>query len=221
MGLGQKISHEFSAWNPEEIPSIVDPVWIVLGRSNVGKSSFLNSLTHPSKVFRVGARPGVTQGVIGARVWLGKSPESSFLMLDTPGFGYSQARGEGAGNDKKRWEALLGKIKMQIPEENRLWLWLIGAEKPPGEEEQILKDWIGQDLCQIVFTKSDKFPVKKRPESFSKGWKKFLEIEYSDVLWASSQTAEGVDRVGTIARQFVKSARDLAKKSHLGNKIDS
>ena len=67
MGLGQaKVS--FTVLRAQDLPVAKYPRWAVIGRSNVGKSSLLNALVHPKKLFRTGSTPGLTQGLIGVEV---------------------------------------------------------------------------------------------------------------------------------------------------------
>ena len=81
MGLSEVAPEvSFTVWNPEDLPEGRVPRWAVLGRSNVGKSSFLNALTHPKSLFRTGRRPGVTVGLIGVHMQLTKSSRSQFRL---------------------------------------------------------------------------------------------------------------------------------------------
>ena len=101
MGLGPA-ELAFTILRPDEVPLAKYPRWAVLGRSNVGKSTFLNALTHPHVFFKTGKNPGVTRGLIGVRIRLGKSEDSNLELVDMPGFGFSR----GHSIDSAGWDNL-------------------------------------------------------------------------------------------------------------------
>ncbi len=205
MGFAHKINLLFTAWNPSEILPQKDPAWIVLGRSNVGKSSLLNALTHPTQVFKVGARPGLTQGIICAEIWLGTSEKSKFELLDTPGFGFTKKPAAG-----DRWVELLTELKNRGPKEQRRWLWLVHADRDPDEMDFQLADWLQGEDFHLLLTKADRFKTKER-ESLMLGWlKKFRGLQPDKVLWVSGKSGEGTDVLGKLAKQFVKACREGA-----------
>ena len=80
-----KVSHA-----PGERPAPPLPILAVLGRSNVGKSSLLNSLLG-AKAARVSQTPGRTQALYWYRIG------EAFDLVDCPGYGYAKASRDGAG----------------------------------------------------------------------------------------------------------------------------
>jgi GTP-binding protein len=200
MGLG-KVEVFFTAWNPVEIPVPQQPRWIVLGKSNVGKSSFLNALVHPFKAFKVGSRPGVTVGVIGAFCQLGKSPKSRIELLDTPGYGFSVRKTE----DKLRWgqlaQTLLNQKKSsKVP---CFWLWLVDPLADFDQEEEQLLEWLEAQDFAIVFTKCDRINAGLKKESL-KRWQSVLQASPREPFWVSSLKGEGFEEIFRFARHYVK-----------------
>src|SRR5690349_7077279 len=59
------------------------------GRSNVGKSSLLNALTH-SRIARVSAEPGKTREMNFFRFTISRNPNDVLLLVDLPGYGYAR-----------------------------------------------------------------------------------------------------------------------------------
>src|SRR5688572_850520 len=106
MGLG-KASLSLSKLPTQEwvLPEL--PTWLVLGKSNVGKSSLLNALIHPQEIFRHGNTPGVTRGLVGATVSMGRK---EFFILDLPGWGYSVR----SPIEQKSWDELGKKLSNAV-----------------------------------------------------------------------------------------------------------
>src|SRR5258708_6015619 len=135
MGLGTaEIS--FTVLDPEKVPVAEHPRWAVLGRSNVGKSSFLNFLTHPKSFFRTSRVPGKTIGLVAAQVMLGKGPRSALELVDVPGFGFSQS------SDPERWELLMVNLRERSRDAGLQWIWLADPSREPGSDELRLRDWL-------------------------------------------------------------------------------
>ena len=200
MGLGPT-EFSFSSWNPSEVPEGVHPRWAVLGRSNVGKSSFLNALVHPYKDFRTGRTPGVTKGLVAVKVRLAKSEESILELVDMPGFGFA-LMGDGDG---ERW-AKLGEV---LKETSRVrgvqWVWLVDPTRDPGDVERDLMTWLRQEVYYFVFTKADKVTRNARA-GIDKKWEHFGLASAEKPIWVSSLKGEGTDTFGKAARNFVRNA---------------
>ncbi len=200
MGLGPtKLS--FTAFLPEHIPVTKHPRWAVLGRSNVGKSSFLNALVHPTKIFKTGNRPGVTIGVIGAIVQLGRSKESCFELIDLPGFGYS----ERTSKDHARWEQLVEELKEKSEGYPLQWIWLIDPVRDPEALEDDLLMWLANAPFALIFTKADKFNAAEKVRA-EKAWQRIIDFSIHKPLWVSSLRGDGIQEFAKSARSFVKSA---------------
>ena len=73
------------------------PQIAMVGRSNVGKSSLINSLCRNSKLARISANPGKTRLINYFRI------NDSFYLVDLPGYGYARV----SGDERRRWGALM------------------------------------------------------------------------------------------------------------------
>lgn len=80
----KKIEFIASVFNFGQLPSLSLPEVVLLGRSNVGKSSFINSLFNRKNLARTGATPGKTRSFNFYNV------EDRFILVDLPGFGYAK-----------------------------------------------------------------------------------------------------------------------------------
>jgi len=91
-----------SAVNPSQYPVVRLPEFVFIGRSNVGKSSLINSLTRVKNLARVSSQPGKTQTInfyeLGAKR-AGADERKNFYLVDLPGYGYAKT----AKGNRKIW----------------------------------------------------------------------------------------------------------------------
>jgi GTP-binding protein len=124
-----------------------------VGRSNVGKSSLLNTLAS-RKIARTGSTPGATRLINLYKVrceWEGRKREAIFS--DFPGFGYSKvSRGV-----YQNWQAMVEGY-MKENEWIRLILWAFDIRRAFDGLDQMLLEWLkGNSLAfSLVLTKADK-----------------------------------------------------------------
>lgn len=82
-----------SAVNRDQYPSIERPEIVFIGRSNVGKSSLINSLTRVRNLAHVSGQPGKTQTInfydVGIKIE-GEESRRDFYLVDLPGYGYAK-----------------------------------------------------------------------------------------------------------------------------------
>ena len=131
-----------------------------LGRSNVGKSSLLNSLT-AAKVAHVSNTPGRTQTINFYEVFKSKpEPETvpDLIFADLPGYGYARVPRAIVGEWPKFIEPYLSDRASL-----RLCICLIDSNIPPQKSDQQLIEWLrshGRELM-LVATKTDKLSGNK------------------------------------------------------------
>jgi GTP-binding protein len=207
MGLG-KATLSFTTLDATKVPKGTCPRWAVLGRSNVGKSSLLNALTHPSKFFRTGAKPGVTTGLIGVKVMMGKSERSAIELVDLPGFGYAKH------SDKtlSKWDELIVSLREKSEETGLLWVWLADPARAPAEAEQQLLEWLGFSPFSLVFTKADQVKKSERT-TIEKRWEKVLARATEGPYWVSAMKGEGFGELEKSARSFVRVSVETAERA--------
>src|SRR5674476_859668 len=73
-----------SVFNISQIPEFVKPEIILCGRSNVGKSSFINSLFNRKDLAKISSTPGKTRSINYYLI------NEKFYIVDLPGFGYAK-----------------------------------------------------------------------------------------------------------------------------------
>lgn len=196
MGLGKATLRMTKLADQDwELPEL--PTWIVMGRSNVGKSSLLNSLIHPQEIFRSGATPGVTRGLVGAAVQMGRK---EFFLLDLPGWGYAVK----SGIEQKSWEILGEKLVDSVLHDRTQIIWLVDPRRKFDEQEAKILSWLGPLNWFLVFTKADQVKRGERAK-VERDWNQAVTGSTEKIIWASSKSGEGME-------DLIKRARGFARK---------
>lgn len=141
-----------SAFDSGHFPAASLPEVAFLGRSNVGKSSVINSLLG-AKIAKTSSTPGRTRSINFFEVrWPGK-PKPELIFADLPGYGYAKVSRE----ISEQWPSF---IEPYLKERSSLALCLalVDVNVPPQASDQQLLDFLelsGRQLV-IVATKSDR-----------------------------------------------------------------
>ncbi len=132
---------------PPNLPEIA-----FLGRSNVGKSSVINSLVG-SKVAKTSSTPGRTRSINFFEIrWPGK-PRPEMVFADLPGYGYAKISREVSGE----WPKFIEPYLKERPTLT-LCLALIDCNVPPQNSDRQLLEFLSSTgrKCLVVATKSDR-----------------------------------------------------------------
>jgi GTP-binding protein len=135
-----------SAVLPQDYPKTGKKEIAIAGRSNAGKSSFLNALAN-SKVAKVSNTPGKT------RLLNFFSRGDSYVIVDMPGYGFA-AR---SGNEMREWHTMIENY-LSMREELAGLVLVMDARREWTEDEELLKAYTetrGIPLA-VILTKSDK-----------------------------------------------------------------
>jgi GTP-binding protein len=178
-----------------QFPPPVLPEVAFLGRSNVGKSSVINSLLG-SKIAKTSSTPGRTRSINFFEVrWPGK-PQPELIFTDLPGYGYARVPREIA----EQWS---GFIEPYLKERRclALCLALVDLNVPPQESDKQLLDFlksIGRPFL-MVGTKADKLSgntLRKSMDAFAQQVQGLRIIPFSarsgagrDELWREIRSA--------------------------------
>ncbi len=167
-----------SSGAPEAFPSDRLPEIAFLGRSNVGKSSLINSLTGQKKLAFTSASPGRTRTVNFYRV------EDQFYMVDLPGYGYARAPREAA-------QVWMGLIETYLEQRETLKLCCLTIDSRRGwmESDLELMRWLerhGKNYL-VVATKIDKLNQSQQERGI-----RAIRKEGAEPLIVSAVTGRGV-----------------------------
>jgi GTP-binding protein len=136
-----------SALRPEDYPRDQRPEIAFCGRSNIGKSSLLNTLTNCRELARTSASPGRTQTInffiINDRLY----------FVDLPGYGYAKV----SKSIRESWGPMIeGYLSNRT--QLKLALMLVDCRRPPAESDLLLKEWLDHQGIPntVVLMKTDK-----------------------------------------------------------------
>jgi len=139
-----------SAQQPDDFPRDQRPEVAFCGRSNIGKSSLLNTLTNSRGLARTSSTPGRTQTINFFII------DDRLYFVDLPGYGYAKV----AKEIRKNWGPMIENYLRDRPQ-LKLTIMLVDARMPPTATDVLMKEWL--DHCHIqniiVLTKTDIFLV--------------------------------------------------------------
>ena len=167
-----------SHWTTDGLPEIS-----FLGRSNVGKSSLLNSLLNRKGLARTSNTPGRTQCINFFKV------NESFYFVDLPGYGYARVSKEMRKDWGKMAEEYLARREPLM-----LSIQLVDSRHSPTTLDQQLNEWLRfhEKPHIIVATKSDKLSVNNLKKSMDQMKKVFPDTR---IIPYSSVSGKGKDDV--------------------------
>lgn len=144
-----------TAFNKQQLPEPECPEIVIVGRSNVGKSTLINALLG-RKMAKVSSKPGKTRSINFYRV---NSGEMCFNLVDVPGYGYA-ARG---ADERRAWWRLINDYFC----DDRYVAYvihLIDFRHGPLANDKELTAWLDKmDMPRlVVFTKGDKISPGRR-----------------------------------------------------------
>ncbi len=145
----------------EALPSDMSEV-AIMGRSNVGKSSFINAITNRKNLAKSSSTPGKTRLINFFEIlYLCGEEKYRARLVDLPGFGYAKV----SKSEKKAWEKALTEF-ITHRSSIRLFIHLVDARHPDMAIDREVRDYLehirrpDQEILEI-FTKADKLNQKE------------------------------------------------------------
>ena len=143
---------EISAVKESQYPKAGLPEVVLVGKSNVGKSSFINTMINRKKLARTSSEPGKTRQLNFYNI------DDLFYFVDLPGYGYSKM-------SKKEQEQVGNFIEyyLQHREQISLVIFLVDIRHEPTANDKLMYDYIIRAglPCLILVNKADKIAVTK------------------------------------------------------------
>jgi len=136
-----------SVYSIKEIPKKELPTVVLCGRSNVGKSSFINSIFAPLKIAKTSSTPGKTKSINYYIV------ENKFYIVDLPGFGYAKV----SRTERENWKKIIEEFF--IHNKNIVMVFhIMDSRHDPMEPDKQLNEFIHYNnlAYYVVLNKTDK-----------------------------------------------------------------
>jgi GTP-binding protein len=180
-GFPGRVDFIKSAAKLSQSPHHAMPEICVCGRSNVGKSSMLNTICNRRQMARVSSTPGRTQLINFFNV------QDRLVLVDLPGYGWAKV----PKSVKRQWGPALEQYLDERPQ-LVLALCLVDMRRDPGQEEKGLLAWFQQKKLPVIVvaTKSDKVAKSKRLNRVNNIAKE-LQVHPKSVVQFSSLKGDG------------------------------
>ena len=161
-----------SAVRPDQYPEDGLPEFALAGRSNVGKSSFINRMIGRKSMARISSKPGKTQTLNFYKI------EERLFFVDVPGYGYAKV----SKTEREAWGKMIERY-ITGREELKAVVQIVDLRHPPTADDCMMYDFLKHYNipCIIIATKADKIP-KGKWDKHKKMVKDTLEMDKNDPL---------------------------------------
>ncbi|RDU36283.1 YihA family ribosome biogenesis GTP-binding protein [Neobacillus piezotolerans] len=183
-----------SAVKPDQYPDSALPEFALAGRSNVGKSSFINKLLNRRNLARTSSKPGKTQTLNFFLI------NEELFFVDVPGYGYAKV----SKTEREAWGKMI-ETYFTSREQLKAVVLITDLRHPPTSDDRMMYDFLKHHgiPCIIIATKADKIPRGKWQKHL-KVTKETLEVEKDDpIVLFSSETGEGKDKVWALFQEYM------------------
>ncbi|WP_313373109.1 ribosome biogenesis GTP-binding protein YihA/YsxC [Lysinibacillus pakistanensis] len=161
-----------SAVRPDQYPEDGLPEFALAGRSNVGKSSFINRMIGRKALARISSKPGKTQTLNFYKI------EEQLFFVDVPGYGYAKV----SKTEREAWGKMIERY-FTGRNELKAVVQIVDLRHPPTADDCLMYDFLKHYNipCIVIATKADKIP-KGKWEKHKKIVKETLNMEKNDPL---------------------------------------
>lgn len=183
-----------SAVRPDQYPKALLPEFALAGRSNVGKSSFINRMLQRKAMARISSKPGKTQTLNFYEV------EKKLIFVDVPGYGYAKI----SKSERAKWGVMM-ETYMTDRAPLRAVIQIVDMRHKPSNDDVTMYEFLKHHGIRVIIiaTKADKIP-KGRWQKSIKEIKEALGFDPDDnIVMFSSETGLGKDQAWKIIEKFM------------------
>lgn len=195
--MPNKIEFIISAFSLQKLPKPVMPEVILCGRSNVGKSSFINSLFNKKNLAKTSSIPGKTRSLNYYLV------DNSFYMVDLPGYGYAKV----SKDERNLWQKIMEGY-FALGRNILLAVHLIDSRHTPTALDKALNSYLKENSIPyiVLLNKADKLNQSELAKARKEAVKTFPElIPGENLIFYSALNKTG-------HREIMERLSDLEKK---------
>lgn len=185
---------EISAVNPKQYPQNDLPQIVLVGKSNVGKSSFINTMINRKSLARTSSEPGKTRQINFYNI------DEKFYFVDLPGFGYSKM-------SKQEQEKVGSFIEQYLVncKNIALIIFLIDIRHKPTSNDRLMYDYIIRSKIPFIIlaNKADKIAPTKVLDTAKSIQKSINPICDSTILPFSSLKKKYSEDVWNVIKEYI------------------
>ncbi|MFV8828727.1 ribosome biogenesis GTP-binding protein YihA/YsxC [Alkalihalobacterium sp. APHAB7] len=183
------------AVKPEQYPTTGLPEFGLAGRSNVGKSSFINKMLNRKKLARTSQRPGKTQTLNFYLI------NEMLYFVDVPGYGFAKV----SKTEREAWGKMI-ETYIQNRDQLKAVLQIIDIRHEPSKDDRAMYEWLKHYEIPVILiaTKADKIP-KGKWDKHCKIIREVLNKDKEDPLIVfSAETAQGKEEAWNTILAYMK-----------------
>ncbi len=164
------------------------------GKSNVGKSSLINTLVNRKKLARTSGQPGKTQTINFYNI------NREFYIVDLPGYGYAKV----SRSVSAKWGPMIENY-LHSSRQLRMVFLLIDIRHKPGDNDIQMYRWILSNGFSpvIIATKADKIKRAQLKKQMSLIRSTLKVVEGVPMIAFSAETRQGKDEIWNLIREYV------------------
>ena len=177
-----------SSTKVQEKPKERLPEFAFIGRSNVGKSSLINSLCNSRKLAKTSAAPGKTRLVNHFRI------NKSWYLVDLPGYGYAKL----SAKEREKLEEVIRVYLNHSEELKHLFVLVDSRHDVQKADLEFIGELAGSDIpFSVIFTKGDKLGPVAREKQLNKNKEQISALceEAPSFFASSSETGLGKEEI--------------------------
>ena len=185
---------EISAVKPNQYPVNNLPEIVLVGKSNVGKSSFINTMINRQSLARTISEPGKTRQINFYNI------DNKFYFVDLPGYGYSKMSKVEQEKVGKSIETYLS-IRKQIT----LIIFLVDIRHDPTSNDKLMYDYIIKSNLPFIIlaNKADKIAITKVDDTCKKIQSQLNPLKDITTLPFSTERKIYLDNVWSSIKQYI------------------
>ena len=189
-----KAEIEISAVSQAQYPATNLPEIALAGRSNVGKSSFINKMIGRKGLVRTSAKPGKTRTLNFYTI------NDSFYFVDVPGYGYAKV----SKSEREKWGNMMEEY-FQTRQALRLVVLIIDSRHDPTRDDLQMVEYLHylKIPILIIATKFDKVKQSQRAKQLKAIQKLFSEYDDVTIIPFSAETGENKEKVWAVMKSYV------------------
>lgn len=181
-----KADLEISAVSEKQYPKSNLPEIALAGRSNVGKSSFINRIIGRKSLVRTSSKPGKTRTLNFYLI------NESFYFVDVPGYGYAKV----SKKEREKWGKMMEEY-FETREQLQLVVMIVDIRHDPTNDDLQMYEYVKYLNIPLIIiaTKLDKIPKTKRKKHIQQLKKAFSANDDVNIIPFSAETGENKDVV--------------------------
>jgi len=189
-----KVSLATVAVKPEQYPEDDKPEIAFTGKSNVGKSSLINTMINRKALARTSRSPGKTRTINFYNI------EDTLYFVDLPGYGYAKV----SHSESQKWGSMIEKYLLKRPQLKAIVM-LLDIRHEPGANDKTMLEWLKYYDYPLIIaaTKADKIKRSQLQKQVSV-IRKSINSPKSQIIPFSSEDFMGRDTLWEAIEQLIR-----------------